>query len=375
MFGHEIIKQIKENSENPDSFLLPEIPDDLILPISIVSSRTDLKPFKPSANDPESGIKKVLKNEGWSIFSSGKHRLWFHNRIPQPHHPKQDSSLSSINPTHEIYWLMQNESSNMIANWHPLSWAFIANDHRFTSGVDLFFDKKQNNNPNLRVYHLLGFAEDYHKMQAQEYIDKSSRVNKPISIAMWGSQSQARGHIHSVEAVSPEHFTSYVSVSELNGDSQKRILPYMTNGAGRQTTILLSDKLTDFGQKYNYIQSIGKVSSTKEPYQLTQTVYGFESWQSALTASLNLQKELAECWLRYAAFVGTLPVYVGGEIITYLQQACVPSFTLYRPNEADRKLMNLHNRHKWIVIPFAVPLPQSMFTNGVYLDRYGTFSK
>lgn len=311
--------------------------------------KNKLPPFKPQNGDIESGIIKTLEQEGLPLhFSSGKHRWIKHTNPPSPHHPEGSTVL----------WADQLQRKNPFSRIKPWneqsSWDSMMLDTKFCTQTDEYLDTVQQN-PEIRVYHFIGFPN-----QKEKNAVRNRKMHTVVG--EFGAQSQCRAHIHIVKTVHPNHpAVSAIPLSELAKKTQ--IVQTFFDFAAKKSIQEFQSELVGFGSRVEYIQEVGTQKLT-----VPRTFFEFNSWQDALRNVFELKQSISRYWLDHAYAVCSKNHQFLNHVLSMRQTlSCIPVFALMRPSKIDQK--QLKSTTKWLVTPFTLEIPSSMFGSGIVLNR------
>lgn len=330
---------------------LSELPTTIEIPqITIINRKATVAPFKPTDVDMESGVVQELVANSEPLELGGRHLFLIHSTPPLPHHPDYTK--------HQVYWL--TAQGKEIVPWHTDSWRKLSADTLFLDATDSHFSQMQESNPLLRMYFVYGFATQADIVKAKEYGG---------NIALRGSQSQYRAHIHVSEVIDNNTLTQLDTshVAWLNGEQLKKMngqLAFFLNSAGEKSMVHYKKILRTFGTQVEYGQMIGR----NEPVFIKRTFFAFSSLSDALSAILACEDSVAATWLQHARVIGETNIQLAGEVIRLIQ-ACKPCFTCIRPSLQDKILGGIDPKTEWLVAPFTLPLAQTMLNPGVLLKR------
>lgn len=328
-----------------------ELPELIEVPqLIIVNQEATVAPFRPTDSDLESGIILELEKNAQPLVLAGKHQFLIHTSPPLPHHPDHHK--------HQVYWL--NAVGEKVIAWQVNSWKNLSTDTVFLDATDVHFQQMQEANPQLRMYFVYGFATQADIVKAKEYGG---------NISLRGSQSQYRAHIHVAEAIDENtlsqldstHLTwlSNGQLKQMNGQ-----LAFLFNTAGEWSMRHYKKTLKKFGEKVRYRQEVGR----NQPVAIDRTFFSFSSLSDALSAILACENEITATWLEHARTIGDVFIEFAGEMIRLIQ-ACKPCFTCIKPSMQDKILGGIDPKVTWLVSPFTLPLPQTMFNPGILLKR------
>ncbi|MCB9813690.1 MAG: hypothetical protein H6772_04775 [Pseudomonadales bacterium] len=321
------------------------VESDIQIPsVTIPRTQQKIDVWKPTDEDLESGVIAVLRLQASAKIIGGNHMFWIHDRPPRRHHPDEEK--------HSIYWIDTVGDGANIDSWSDDSWIKLAQDGLFLAQAEAYFADMQSKNEKLRIFQTLGFAKnsDIKMINGRKIADRSL-------------QSQYRAHLHFVDAVdSDSPSISWIQEAEIV--KSKHLLPFFLNTVGELAIQRYSNELVSFGQKMVYTQTVGKSAV----YDIERTVFAFDSWSDVLNSVLELYQKLLSGWLNTAAAIAENHLDFANQSIDLLQ-GCLPGFTFVKPTQKDKISGGIDPSVQWLVMPFAIALPQGVLQPGVLFNR------
>lgn len=276
-----------------------------------LKKRGDL--FNPTPNNPEGGIIKSITAKGELLIDEGPWKLI---GVPAhgPHHPDG----------HTVCWVCKHDEHDNVIGWSPQTWRQIP--PQFLTKIQDFIMNKQQENPLLRAYFYIGFADPQTK----------ALLTNTQTIYSRGLQTQMRMHIHLVESI-PEHTPH--RVLQLGCRPDEVAMETILNESAQQTIRELGMMLRGYGT-----QVPTEISPRNVPEMvLPRMFFGFDSFVDTFTHTLDLFEELHPSWLAYAQTFGEkrIPLPIG---VLQAKQCAVPSGGILLPSPHDREVFSLTDK-------------------------------
>lgn len=302
-------------------------------------------------------VEEVLRLEGQKLEIAPKSNfcIWLHKQPPRKHAE-----------FHYIYWLgnKKNDLVNQENTWrHPASLYSLASDLNFGKNLEYLFDSIQTFQPNVRFHHGLGFPNQA-ELQLYEQSFSPNRVTGLNRVLPFGIQTQERMHIHLLGAYQDYSDASFVSASQ-NLDQ----FAAFANISGNIALNYFEQQFKNFGTQFSFFQNIYN-PDTNSSFHIERPMFGFDNWNEAFQASLEMVDTLRPLWIDYLNhFIHQN--YENDGLKLNLAQSIIPNMTIMLPTESDRKSANAPEpiKSKWWVQAFPNRTPNQILENGAVIIR------
>lgn len=270
------------------------------IPVVEIAQRGELA--KPTNGGIDSYLQATINENPEAIIQlSAEHRL-IQLAPTSPH----------TNGDHMVYWVDRGNTAE-VGKWEKSLSKDLLEDQEFWNNTQAFFTDKMQQNPNLRLYCYIGFAE--------------TPINGLPHVTPVGMQSQPRIHFHLAESITASDTVGEISTADPENALRVGVLlDEGVNFVGKKID------MNGFGQEFLFLQQIG---IGRDAYILERRMYAFDSLYDAMDEVTLLKDGAKHFWNRVLSEIGGENVIFDGVNVPVMQ-AAVPNFVIMMPDLESR---------------------------------------